>query len=110
MQSRDSRGIVQVCLLDRVGVPIETQLHARTLASRMFHRIGVMLDWSCNRRTHSSTRPIILIKLAASAPGHLSSEALAYAQAFGGTHIMIFDNSLRQRAHTTHLPVLFGRT
>jgi hypothetical protein len=108
MQSRDSRGIVQVCLRDMVGVPIETQLHARALASRMFHRIGVMLDWSCKPRTHSSTRPTILIKLAASAPGHLSSEALAYAQAFGGRHITIFYNRLRQTADRPQIPFLLG--
>jgi hypothetical protein len=58
---------------------------ARTLASKMFAEIGVVIDWR-----HSCGRDGILIRLRMDTPATLKPGALAYALPYEGRHIEIF--------------------
>ena len=70
------------------GAPV-----ARTVASKMFARIGVAIDW---RDPGACPAEAILISLTDNTPESLHRGALAYAQPFEGVHIRVFCDRIQR--------------
>jgi hypothetical protein len=79
---------------------------AEQLASKMFAEAGVTVDWrhglaGCPARG-------ILISLSSQAPADVPPDALAYALAYEGSHIVIFYDRLQRRVQAAQIPSLLA--
>jgi hypothetical protein len=79
---------VMVCM-EKGGDAVMVE-KAQAIASRMFARISVHLEWHTPRTCRSNRDWIIEVSLSANTPKHMLPGALAYALPFEGTHINVF--------------------
>jgi hypothetical protein len=63
---------------------------AEKLASTIFERAGVQIEWQSGLRKSDRAKPAILIEITSEAPVSFRRGALAYALPFEGEHIRIF--------------------
>ena len=81
---------------------------AETIASMMFRRIGVKLEWHSDRRTCQVQRDqVITVSLSAHTPDNLLPGALAYALPYEGVHIEVFYDRM-SNANADLLPALLA--
>ena len=79
---------------------------AQLIASEMFARIGVKMDWRLGLR---GCPPLaILISLSNSTPAGLRPGALAYALPFDRTHIRLFYDRIIQNHKRTLVPIVLA--
>lgn len=84
---------VIVCL-DKIAAE-EVADQAETLASRMFRKIGVKLEWhEAGHFCQSHRNQVIAISLSTHTPDTLLPGALAYALPYEGVHIAVFYDRL----------------
>ena len=81
---------VAVYVQNNAGVSFEVRVLAQSLATQMFARIGVKLEFPPGRPAgHTSSRKIV-VELADKTPPDFQPGALAYATPYEGQHIRIF--------------------
>jgi len=83
---------VVVCFVDLQDMRVENG--AKIVASAIFGRIGVKIQW---HGPSNCPREGILITLLNETPGDLLPGALAFAQPFEGTHIVVFYDRVKNR-------------
>ena len=71
-----------------------TTVRARSIASQMFERIGVTIDWRIGLRGCPSQG--VMVTLGLGTPAGFKREALAYALPYEGTHVRVFYDRIRQ--------------
>jgi hypothetical protein len=84
-----SRREITVYYGDKAGVPTLVTVQAQSLASGMFKRIEIKLDW----RPGNPARPekgAIVVELVTGTPESFLPGSLAYALPYEGVHIRIF--------------------
>ncbi len=75
----------------------ETADKAEMIASKMFHTIGVMIEWRSGRRMcRIQQNEVIAVSLSTNTPQKLLPGALAYALPYEGIHIEIFYDRMAQ--------------
>ena len=79
---------VSVCMNSAGQVAVAEQ--AQMIASKMFARIGVKLDWGNGRFCQTAPDQAIVVILSTQTPRTLLPGALAYALPYEGTHIEVF--------------------
>ena len=71
--------------------------NAEALASVMFAKIGVRLDWPNHYDTCRHQPGVIIVTLSHDTPGNLLPDAWAYAFPFEGIHAVVFFDRLTRR-------------
>ena len=81
---------------------------AELIASAMFRKIGVKLEWHSDRRTcEAQWEQVIAVSLSAHTPDNLLPGALAYALPYEGVHIEVFYDRM-SNANADLLPALLA--
>ena len=86
---------VSVYVLDNAEVPSEVRYAAQGLATQMFARIGVNVEWSLRRPTPQSSDRGIVVELTAKTPQTFPPATLAYAKPYEGVHVSIFYDRMK---------------
>jgi len=81
---------VIVYVQNNANVRPNAKNQAEDLASSMFASIGVKIDWRNGEPDASSSTQALAIRLARNTPKTGKPGALAYAQRYGGVHIVVF--------------------
>ena len=81
-----------------VNDPNLRTLIAKGIASGMFAKAGVRIDWRTDPPQPQQIESAIVINVVSNAPGTLRPGALASAQVFEGVHIGIFWDRVQERA------------
>jgi hypothetical protein len=79
---------------------------AQQIASKMFAEAGVTVDW--RRGVAGCPAQGILISLSDRAPADVPSDAMAYALAYEGSHIVIFFDRLQRRVQAAQISALLA--
>jgi hypothetical protein len=79
-----------VYLRNRPNVHPEVLLPAKVLASKMFAKIGISLEWGKGEPAVESSRAAVFIELVTGTPENRFPGALAYALPYEGAHITVF--------------------
>jgi hypothetical protein len=100
--AKDGGERVPVYMSYRASISTISMAQAQGLASQMFARVGVRLEW------HAGSPPIgqkgaIRIELVTHTPVSLHSDALAYARPYEGVHIQILWNRIQTTPSPTKL-------
>jgi len=95
---------VTVYLRERAAVHPEVRIPAEWLATKMFAKIGISLEWDRGERAGESSQPYVFIELVTGTAESRMPGALAYALPYEGTHITVFfDRVERMRDPSTVL-------
>ena len=97
---------ITVCM--NLGNTQEIALRARTMASEIFLRIGVGIDWRPDGSSCPVANGAIQITLSDQTLLRDHPGALAYAKPFEGTHIVVFYDRIRANHDRNHLPCLLA--
>jgi hypothetical protein len=81
---------------------------ARALASEMFRRIGVEIDWRSNTTRCRAISEVVQIRIQHSSTGLLPRDALAYAKPIEGVHIVVFYDRVRETVTAVKVPFLLA--
>jgi hypothetical protein len=81
----------------------EVNFPAKGLASQMFAKIGIAVDWSRGEPSVDSSQPPIFIEFSSATPEYRLPGALAYALPFEGAHITVFFDRIEKRPHPSTL-------
>ena len=98
----DNPRTVTVCM---TGQPTFEFTAAKSVASSLFARIGVTLEW---RGLSHCPPAAIVITLSEDTPRTLHPAALAYALPFEGVHIVIFLDRVRRTVEESRVGLLLG--
>jgi hypothetical protein len=88
---RPEQRAITVCM-SRSGNP--TALRAQAIASKIFARIGVSIDWPADQDSCVLSRHSIAITLSDNTPPGLYPGVLAYSMPYQGTRIVVFYDRL----------------
>ena len=94
---------VTVYWWDNAGVPFGLRGAATGIASRIYRDIGVEIDWQLRKPDRNGVGDAIVIEFRVFTPPTLMPGALAFAQPFEGTHIVVFYDRIRETVAKEHL-------
>jgi hypothetical protein len=80
---------------------------AEIAASRIFGRIGVVIDWRARRDCPSSS-DVIKVTLSEWTPREQYPDALAYALPYERTHVVVFYDRVQKSVEFARVPLLLG--
>jgi hypothetical protein len=80
---------VTVYCQNSAGVSVVVQLQAQSLASGMFAKIGIKLDWQAGNPSRPKAGAIV-IELVNGTPATFMPGSLAYALPYEGVHVRVF--------------------
>lgn len=86
---------VTVYCSDKADVPMLDGMQAQSLASGMFAKIGVKLNWRPGNPSRPETSAIV-IELVKGTPATFKPGSLAYALPYEGVHIQIFWDRIKK--------------
>jgi|NGEPerStandDraft_6_1074524.scaffolds.fasta_scaffold131110_1 hypothetical protein len=87
---------VTVYVRNRTNVHFEVLIPAEGMASKMFAKIGISLEWRKGEPDGGSAQPPIFIELVSGTPADRMPGALAYARPYEGTHITVFFDRIEE--------------
>jgi hypothetical protein len=88
----ESAAKIRVCVNSGNGIPLQVSFGAKTLTTRMFATAGVRLAWhsagaaECRGLQNADA---VILDFVAHSPASQHPEALAYAQVYEATHIVV---------------------
>jgi hypothetical protein len=92
-----------VYVRDMANVHPEVYIPAKALASQMFAKFGISLDWRKGAPTGESSQPPIFIELVTETPENLKPDALAFALAYEGSHVTVFVDRIENRSYPSRV-------
>jgi hypothetical protein len=108
---QNSRRSVTIYIDLHANVPLETLMHAQKLASVMFAKTGVYLNWRMGLPKSHDVEGAITIEITSITPTfHPGALAYAepYAKQFNGVHIRVFFDRVENSGKGTLVPVLLA--
>jgi len=96
---------VTVCMSQRGNVSV---FQAQAIASRIFARIGVRLDWQPDHGPGCITGDRIVIALSNETRPGQHPEEFAYAMPYEGTRIVVFYDRLQNSLNRSRVPSVLG--
>lgn len=81
---------------------------AQTVASRIFGRIGVRIDWQPDQSSRLLARDSIAITLSENTPAGQHPGEFAYAMPYEGTQIVVFYDRLQTSLTAARVPSVLG--
>jgi hypothetical protein len=100
-QGEPDAGAARVTVYVRAGVS-DLDLKpfvAENIASRMFAKAGVHIQWRTDRPKLDQPNPPIVLDITSHTPGTLKPGALAYALVYEGVHIKVFWDRVQESAN-----------
>jgi hypothetical protein len=101
---------VTVYVEDSPVVPSPVLAHARDLATKIFHGVGVRIDWHSGHPSGDQLHDerAIAVSMAVNSPADYLPGALASAQAFDGVHITVFWDRVEYPPRPAPASVILG--
>jgi hypothetical protein len=109
---QNSKRSVTIYIDLRANVPLETLAHAQMLASVMFIKTGVYLNWRMGLPKSHDMKGAIAVDITSITPSTFHPGALAYAEAYAkqlnGVHVRVFFDRVENSGKGKLVPVLLA--
>ena len=102
---KPEQGAVTVCMSQRGNA---TVFQAQAIASQLFARIGVRLDWQSDQRSSCLSGEGIAITLSGETAAGQHPGEFAYSMPYQGTRIVVFYNRLLASLTGSRVPSVLG--
>jgi hypothetical protein len=81
---------VTVFLKLGANIPVQPMLVAQNSANKMFAKAGVRINWQLYRSKENEDQQPIIVEITSGTAATFYPGALAYAEVFGGSHVIVF--------------------
>jgi hypothetical protein len=92
-----SNGTIRACVVADGEIPTIVLVRAEAITARMFATAGVAIEWRSKRASACN----VTLKLVAKAPADVHPGAMAYAQVFQGSEIVVMFDRIGRSVHGT---------